>query len=172
MLFEYLVFESALNPADKLLYLARFLEVYHRTRYPGTRDPEDVHNDRVARVKQAAGEKHKTWVNQIVFHSNDITFKQRVRAIVQGPAALAAPVLGATVDEFARVVGDSRNYWTHYSEDLERKALRDVALDDLDDRLLLVVRACVLEHMGVSRSYAQSALKRDWRWRRRSSDKL
>lgn len=172
VLFEYLVFESALNPADKLLYLARFLEVYHRTRYPGPRDPEDVHNERVALVKQAAGESHKTWVNQIVFHSNDVTFKQRVRAIVEGPAALAAPVLGATVDKFAKVVGDSRNYWTHYSEDLESKALRDVSLDDLDDRLLLVVRACVLDHMGVSQSDAQSALQRDSRWRRRAADKL
>jgi hypothetical protein len=172
ILFEYLIFASALNPSDKLLYLARFLEVYHRTRFPGKRDPEEVHAERVALVKEATKGDHKEWGAHILRRSNDVFFKERVRKLVTGPAAAAQPVLGGTPQEFAKVVGDSRNYWTHYSEELEAKALRDVELDEFDDRLLVVVRACVLDHMGLSPVEARACLERDWRWARRAAEPL
>lgn len=169
ILFELMVFLHALNPIDKLLYLARFLEVYHRTRFPGQRDPEDVHEEREDLVRGAVGKEHKKWVSQILHHSNEITFKERIVRLLEGPAAVAAPVIGAEPIDFARVVGDCRNYWTHYSPDLEAKALRDTALDNLDDRLLLLVRACVLDDIGVDSAEAEIALRSDWRWARYES---
>lgn len=165
ILFELLVSMSELNPIDKLLYLARFLEVYHRTRFPGDRDPPEIHDERVALVKAATTPKHKRWAGFILHHSNEVFFKERLLALIDGPAVAAKPVLGATPEEFAKVVGDSRNYWTHYSDELSDKALRDVALDDLDDRLLLLARACVLDHMGLTAEDAQTFLRQDWRWR-------
>ncbi|HEX6153126.1 MAG TPA: HEPN domain-containing protein [Solirubrobacterales bacterium] len=165
ILFEFQVFFAALNPIDKLLYLARFLEVYHRTRFPGFRDPEDVQQRRESLVKEALGEEHKEWGSHVLHHSNEITFKERIVSLLEGPARVASPIIGAPAADFARVVGNCRNYWTHYAPELERKALFDVELDQLDDRLLLVVRALVLAEMGVSASDAQAALENDWRWR-------
>ena len=172
ILHEYLVFASALNPVDKLLYLARFLEVYHRTRFPGPRDPDDVHAERVALVKKATVGAHKSWGSHILYRSNEIFFKDRVRDLMNGAAVAAAPVMGASAQTFAKVVGDSRNYWTHYSDELKDKALHDIELDDLDDRLLLVVRACVLDDIGVPAAEAEDCLKRDWRFDRRAGEPL
>lgn len=166
ILFELLVFLGALNPIDKLLYLARFLEVFHRTRFPGQRDPQEVHEKRVKIVKDALHEDHKGWASQILHYSNEVTFKERIVRLLDGPAAVARPVVGGDPQDFARVVGDCRNYWTHYSPDLERKALRDHELEELDERLLLVVRACVLDEIGVDPAEAEAALRRDWRWKR------
>jgi hypothetical protein len=166
ILFELQVFFAALNPIDKLLYLARFLEVYHRTRFPGPRDPEDIHAERRALVREALGDTHKSWGSQILHHSNEITFKQRIVSLLEGPAAICLPIIGATATEFARLVGDCRNYWTHYSPELKDKALNDAELDQLADRVLLVVRACVLSAIGIPLLEAQAALERDWRWKR------
>jgi hypothetical protein len=166
ILFELQVFFAALNPIDKLLYLARFLEVYHRTRFPGPRDPEAVHAERKTLVKEALGDDHKAWGSQILHHSNEITFKERIASLLGGPAAVALPVIGGTVTDFAKLVGDCRNYWTHYAPELKKKALNDTELDQLDDRILLVVRACVLFDIGISSSEALKVLERDWRWER------
>lgn len=164
ILFELLVFLEALNSIDKLLYLARFLEVFHRTRYPGQRDPKEVHEKRMKIVKDALHEDHRRWASQLLHHSNEVTFKERIVRLLDGPAAAAGPVVGGDPQAFARVVGDCRNYWTHYSPELEHKALRDDELEALDDRLLMVVRACVLDEIGVDPTEAGVALRRDWRW--------
>jgi hypothetical protein len=172
ILFEYLIFAEQLNPIDKLLYLARFLEVYHRTADPRERDPPEVQAERVTAVKRALGGQHKVWANQILRHSNEVTFKERVGELLDGPAAVAKPILGAEPEVFARLLGNCRNYWTHYSPEEERKALRDDLLDEFDDRVLLVVRACVLNHIGVPAADAQAALETDWRWEARSGSAL
>jgi hypothetical protein len=164
ILFELQVFFAALNPIDKLLYLARFLEVYHRTRFPGLRDPEDLHAVRMALVKEALGEDHKVWGAQLLHHSNEVTFKERIVSLLEGPAAIVQPILGAPVDKFAKLVGDCRNYWTHYAPELKDKALDDLELDQLNDRILLMVRACVLDEIGIPATEALTALERDWRW--------
>jgi hypothetical protein len=172
ILFEYLVFAAQLNPIDKLLYLARFLEVYHRTADPRQRDPEDVHNARKTLVKEALADEHKEWGAQLLHHSNEVSFKERVAELLAGAAAAATPILGAEAASFSRLLGNCRNYWTHYSPDMESKALRDLALDNFDDRLLLVVRACVLNHIGVPAEEARRCLEADWRWKQRSEAAL
>ncbi len=172
ILFEYLIFAAQLNPIDKLLYLARFLEVFHRTAEPRERDPPEVQAERKALVKKALGAGHKAWGNQILRHSNEVTFKERVVELLEGPASVARPVLGGEPVDFARLLGNCRNYWTHYSPEEETKALRDLALDEFDDRVLLVVRACVLDHIGVPVDEARKCLEADWRWQRRATAPL
>lgn len=172
ILFEYLIFAAQLNPIDKLLYLARFLEVFHRTADPRERDPTEVHEVREALVKEALGPEHKAWAGQILRHSNEITFKERVVELLEGPAAVARPILGADPADFARLLGNCRNYWIHYSPEEEKKALRDDDLDEFDDRVLLVVRACVLDHIGVPSGEAQRCLETDWRWQARATTPL
>lgn len=110
--------------------------------------------------------------SHVLNHSNEVFFKKRVQELVTGPAIAAQPVLGGTPEQFAKIVGDSRNYWTHYSDALADVALRDVPLDEFDDRLLLVVRACVLDDIGVSASETRSSLARDWRFERRAHETL
>lgn len=52
LLFEYQVFADAMNPADRLLYLARFLEAYHRAAVAA----KSVHfADRVEHLLRGAG---------------------------------------------------------------------------------------------------------------------
>jgi hypothetical protein len=134
--------------------------------FPGQRDAEDIHRAREKIVKEALGEQHKRWAAGLLHHSNEVAFKERIVRLLEGPAAAAEPVIGGDPVLFARIVGNCRNYWTHYAPDLEGKALRDDELEALNDRLLLVVRACVLDEIGVSAAEAQAALRRDWRWER------
>lgn len=68
----------------------------------------------------------------------------------------------------ACAVRHCRNYWTHYSPEEERKALHNLALDECDDRVLLLVRACV----GIPLDEAQRCLEADWRWQRRATAPL
>jgi hypothetical protein len=167
ILFEYLIFAAQLNPIDKLLYLARFLEVFHRTADPRERDPAEVQAEREALVKEALGDGHKRWASQILRHSNEVTFKERMVDLLEGPAAVARPILGAQPVKFARLLGNCRNYWTHYSPEEKHKALHDMPLEEFDDRVLVVARACILDHIGVPAAEAQNCLEADWRWERR-----
>lgn len=162
---EYVSFAGQLTWTDRLLLLARFVEVHDRRARPGGQIPKPDHRRRVKAVLAGAPVEHRTWLRESLQFSNNVTLRDRLNGAIAklGPEVL--PMFGgATVDAFAKAVTDTRNYYTHYSSGLADKAVREFALTTLTKRLWLVVRGLLLLEMGLSRELVAEALSLDYEW--------
>jgi ApeA N-terminal domain 1 len=88
-------------------------------------------------------------------------FRDRLADVLRGPGAAAAPYIGRTAGRLIDLVRDTRNYYVHYDPRKEAKAAHDVELDYLADRLWMVVRACVMNEVGIPEDVSGAALQRD-----------
>jgi hypothetical protein len=131
ILFEYQVLAGALTPSDRFLYMARFLESLHRIKDPGTG----------ARKTRS--------------------FRERLLALLSSDATAATPWLGAASADLADLVVKTRNYYVHYNPKDREKAVHDLDLEELGDRLWQIVRACLLHEIGLSDDEIARALDRD-----------
>jgi hypothetical protein len=162
---EYVSFAGQLNWADRLLLLARFVEVHDRRTRPGGQIPKADHRHRVAAVLAAAPSEHRAWLRQSLQFSNNLTLRSRLNGAIADLGPEVLPLFGeATIDAFAKTVTDTRNYYTHYSSGLADKAARGFALTLLTKRLWLVVRGLLLLEMGLSRALIAEALRLDYEW--------
>lgn len=162
---EYVAFAGNLNWADRLLLLARFVEIHDRRQRTGGQIPKSDHQRRVDAVLAGAPDEHRAWLRQSLQFSNNLTLRDRLNGSIAklGPEVL--PLFGgASVDAFAKAVTDTRNYYTHYSSGLAGKAVREFALTTLTKRLWLVVRGLLLMEMGLSQELTAEALQLDYEW--------
>ena len=151
LLGEYLRFPARLLLEDRLLYLARFVELYYRggDRFEQTLEPKDVHKARKKSILEAVAEEDREVVARALARSNEKTLRERVRELVESFGETLSPLF-VDVGGFAASVTDNRNYYTHYSESTKDagRVLGGRELYELVERLLMLVRACVLREMG------------------------
>jgi hypothetical protein len=98
-----------------------------------------------------------------------LTLRERRNASIGDLGGEIVPLLGGTsVDAFAKAVTDTRNYYTHYSSGLAKKAAREWELALLTKRLWFVVRGLLLKEMGLPNALVIEALMndREWDWLR------
>jgi len=64
------------------------------------------------------------------------------------------------VDRFVKEVGDSRNYYTHFNPELEKKALKGKDLFDAMENVKLLLLAGVLGRIGIKSEVFDQAIRR------------
>jgi hypothetical protein len=146
--------------SDRLLYLARFVEQYHRARHSSLRMPKADFRQRRREVRDALGGELGAWVYGLAEHANERRLAERLQELIDQ--------LGDVVDDalpdptvFGQEVADTRNYYTHYSEHLAEKAATDFDLVLLTKRLWLVVRALLLDELGFDSEASRTLLEFD-----------
>jgi ApeA N-terminal domain 1 len=159
---EYLRFGGRLLHEDRLLYLARFVELYHRdkARFDQPITPKATHKQRMKEILDAVPREHHEFLKEGLAWSNEKNLRTRLDEIIQSFDGVLDPI---APEEFAAYVTDNRNYLTHYSEKTKKagRVLVEVDLHYLVVRLFLVVRACVLREMGFSNDAIGKLLMRD-----------
>jgi HEPN superfamily Apea-like protein len=165
MIAEYVAFGGHLNLADRLLLLARFLELHHRRQHRSGELPRELHRVRVREALKAAPAEHRDWLKGVLEFSNNITLRQRLVELCE-EAPLPRELLHGSRASFAQSVAKTRNYYTHYSSKEKRKAADGLPLAVMVKRLWLLTRSCMLQELGFTTAEATEALKRDheWRW--------
>ena len=165
MIAEYIAFGGHLNLADRLLLLARFLEVHHRRRHKSGEFTREAHRNRVREVLTASPTEHHDWLKGVLEFSNNITLRQRLVELC-AQTRLPRELLNGTRADFAQGVTRTRNYYTHYSSSEKRKAADGLALAVMVKRLWLLARSCMLQEVGFSATEATEAIRHDheWRW--------
>jgi ApeA N-terminal domain 1 len=163
---EYVRASGRLLAEDRLLYLARVIELYHRgaSRFEQVVIPKSEQRKRVRAILEAAPDEHTDWLQNVLSRSNEKTLRERITDLVEAFGEALAPIVGAGgVEEFAATVTDNRNYFTHYSSHLRERGrvLGGIELRQLTQRLTMVVRACVLREMNFSNVEIRALLQRD-----------
>ena len=171
LLSEYMRFPGRLLQQDRLLYLARIIELYYRggKRFVQSLKPRDEHKARKKAVLDAIPEAERDWVQASLARSNDKTLRERVSELVESFGEALSPLF-ADIEEFAATATDNRNYYTHYSERTKEagRIVEGYDLYELVERLLFLVRACVLREMGFENEAIKVLLRQDRAFRRLS----
>lgn len=148
MVAEYLRGGVAKPSEEPLLYLARFIEQYHRVRYDSLRLPKKVFAGRRNAVRDTVSGELGDWVYGLLGYANERALAERVQELVDIHAGVLGAALGPNSASFAQTLANTRNYYTHYSKGLEAKAARELQLIVLTDRVWALVRACLLHELG------------------------
>lgn len=137
---------------SRFLFLAQALEVYHArsAKFSSTDLPVDVHKARVKAILQSAPSDHQPWLREKLSYSNQKTLAQRLADI------LALHInettrLTAGIADFAAKVRHSRNYYTHYGQELRQsgKVPGERELIRITYALEALLQACLLKELGI-----------------------
>lgn len=161
MLSEYLRAGPATPSEDQLLYLARFIEQYHRARYVSARMPKADFRTKRGQARDRLGGDLGDWVFTLSEHANERALAERLQELVDIHAHALGGVLGPDPGAFAQRVADTRNYYTHYSEHLVGKAATDLEFIVLTQRLWALVRICLLSELAFSPEESRELLSLD-----------
>lgn len=136
---------------QRFLNLSRAVEAYHRQRFGRSDLPAEDHESRVRDIIAAAPEKHREWLNERLNHSDEITFRQRIKRLVREHDAVMAPLIGSRSDARERFVGrivDARNQLTHLAEG---GAMQEPprGLFELNEALGVLLQAAFLNELGI-----------------------
>jgi hypothetical protein len=161
MVAEYLRAGPATPWEDRLLYLARFVEQYHRARHNSLRMSKADFRAQRKLARDGLGGELGEWVFGLSEHANERALAERLQELVDLYSPALSGALGADSGRFAQETADTRNYYTHYGEHLADKAATEMELVVLTDRLWALVRACLLHEMGFDLEQSQTMLALD-----------
>jgi hypothetical protein len=151
MVAEYTRAGSTTPWEDRLAYLARFVEQYHRKRYDSSRMSKQEFKQKRALVKSTLHAAKlgdlASWTHSLTKHANEKRLAERLQELVEDLGDTAAPVI-RNPETWAKAVADTRNYYTHYSDYLQSKAAHGFDVVIMTKQLWWVVRAFLLREMG------------------------
>ena len=132
----------------RFLMVVQAVEAYHRR--TGRRQqaiPEREYQERIAAILAGAPEGQQGWLKQKLEFSNEPTLARRLKDLIEDTLPTTASLLGDR-KTFVREVVDTRNYHTHYSQELRKKAVSGERLYWITSALTDLFEACLLTKLG------------------------
>lgn len=149
---------------SRFLFLAQALEVYHARfdRFCSAELPTEAHKARVKAIVDSAPTEHQAWLKEKLAFSNQKTLARRLDEILNLHHDEAAR-LTAKIDDFAAKVRHTRNYYTHYGEELRRlgKVAEGFELRRIMFALEDLLQICLLKELGIQGKPIDRILQRN-----------
>lgn len=151
-LFLGALFNPGIYPDFQFLSLAQALETYHRRTSPNARYLpereylEEYYPKVLSSLPSSSSKPLRDKLQTTLRYANEWSLRKRLKELVN-----AVPITGIAGDDPAfveRVVG-TRNYLTHYTEELEREALRGPKLMEAVDELRRLLAFLLLRELGL-----------------------
>ncbi|MBD1852163.1 hypothetical protein H6F87_19485 [Cyanobacteria bacterium FACHB-502] len=141
----------------KFLALAQGLETYHRRTSDEKLMDEDEFVSLVEIIKKGCPEEKVGWLEGRLIHGNEINLSQRLKKIIEP----FKEHLGSNDErrKLLRKIVDTRNYLTHYSEDLEAKSAEGRELWFLCQKLEIIFQLHFLKVLGFSEAEIQNVIE-------------
>lgn len=135
---------------DRFIDMTRTLESFHRLKRKNERVNPREYEEFLNKVKAIElDEKFKRLLNDRLNYGNEPTFKTRLMELFnEVPTSLME-----LIDEdgkLAKVVKDTRNYYTHYGEELKAKLPSTGELMRITDNLEMIISLLLLKEIGFS----------------------
>lgn len=127
----------------QFLNLVRAVEVYDRFRAANAVIPKAEHRRRLKSIYEAVPSDLRGWVKEKLAYSNEPTLRYRLGRLLAQVPEVMRPIVG-DLDAFAKLVGDTRNYYTHYDPASEEKAAKGITLVRSCQRLQVLIGALLL----------------------------
>jgi len=132
----------------KFLALAQGLETYHRRTSDEKLMDSNEFESLVSNLIEACPEQNKEWLEGRLKHGNEINLGKRLKRIIEP----FQDKLGSTKERkrLLRKIVDTRNYLTHYNEDLKDSAAQGSELLGLCQKMEVIFQLHFLKVIGFS----------------------
>lgn len=145
---------------NSFLNLAQAIETLHARLNPKKKQVEvdDKEMKRIREMIKAAIPDREKWINEQI--NNRLHLKLRVEDMVEKYSTeFFIDTIENDKDKFVTKFKDSRNYYTHYSNDLKDKALDGIELVRLIAKIKLLLISALLIEVGMPKLKVNSILK-------------
>jgi len=149
----------------KFLALAHGLETYHRRTSTETLMDSGAFDSLVAEILKACPEEHVEWLRGRLAHGNEINLGKRLKKIIEP----FKKHLGNSDErsKFLRRIVDTRNYLTHYSEDLKERSAKGRDMWILCQRMEVVFNLHFLKVIGFTEDKINSVVENSYPLKRK-----
>lgn len=161
----YLLFGSFYNVTNALesqfLDLARAIETFHRRLRNNQERPPEEHKKMIDNIIDKVDESDKTWLKQRLVFSHEPTLHERLEDIME---EVKSPFINRVIsnyEQFVKDVKNTRNFQTHFSSRLEKKAKNGEELILLTRRLRLILVVVILQEIGLPKDQISRLLERN-----------
>ncbi len=148
----------------RLLLAIQALEVFHRRTGGDTVMPEAEFaafaDGMRAAIPANANPDMREKLELLYRFANEPSLKQRLRAIVASLTQAFGEAPGGFNGKFLRKLVDTRNYYTHFSEDLSERTLDGEGMYWATRRVILLLTLLFLQRIGLAASDIKPLLER------------
>jgi hypothetical protein len=152
----------------KFLALAQGLETYHRRTSSETLMDRGKFRKLVATILCLAPKESRKWLRGRLFHGNEINLGQRIKRIIEPYKTY----LGNSKErnKIIRGIVNTRNYLTHYSEELEAESAKGVDLWVLCQKMEAIFQLHLLQQIGFTESEIQGILANNYKLKQKFNE--
>lgn len=152
----------------KFLALAQGLETYHRRTSSETLMERGQFRKLVATLLCLAPKEHRRWLHGRLSHGNEINLGQRIQRIIEPYKSY----LGNSKErkKLIRGIVNTRNYLTHYSEELEKESVKGVDLWVLCQKMEAIFQLHLLQQLGFTESEIQGILTKNYKLKQKFNE--
>lgn len=145
----------------KFLALAQGLETYHRRTSDETLRNESEFRSMVASILWSCPKQNRKWLRGRLYHGNEINLGQRIKRIIEPYKSY----IGSSKqrNKFIRDVVNTRNYLTHYSEELENDSVKGLELWMLCQKMEAVFQLHLLQQLGFEEPEIKKILSNNYK---------
>lgn len=146
---------------EKFIDIVRAIETYHRRTLKSTRFPQSEYEQLVCRILSDVqiSKEEKLWLEGKLKYGNEITLHKRIKELINKSNTTLLNDSNRSIGKFCQRVVDSRNYYTHYDENLASKALTGKELFDVNQKLMVLLFSDILNLLEIDSSQYESGLE-------------
>ncbi|MCW2404423.1 hypothetical protein M2336_001052 [Sphingobium sp. B1D7B] len=148
----------------QLLLAIQALEVFHRRTGGDTVMPEadfaSFADDMTAAIPASANPDMREKLESLYRFANEPSLKQRLRAIIASLTQAFGEAPGGFNGKFLRKLVDTRNYYTHFSEELSERTFDGEGMYWATRRVILLLTLLFLQRIGLAAADIKPLLER------------
>lgn len=152
----------------KFLSLVQALESYHQRAYDGKymakNDYKQIKNEIISNIPGQVVGNHRDSLKTKIDFGNDYSLKSRLDEIYDNYSEILDLVIDDK-DTFIKDVRNTRNFFTHFSKSLEKKAKINDELVNLTDQIRCTLEVCLLAELGMSLNKIKDIIVRNERYK-------
>ncbi len=162
-LYLAIAYGLVLTAESQFLLLAQALEVYHaRSNISGSVQTKEDFRKRMQAILEVVHGDERRWLKEKLQHANQKTLAERIKEILDLHPSESLR-LTANIDDFAAKVRHSRNYYTHYDQELWQsgKVAKGLELRRIVNALADLLQICWLKELGIHGKPIEEVLNRN-----------
>jgi hypothetical protein len=111
---------------------------------------EPIANRIINEIPQDIDPDHRRSLTNRIGYGNEFSLRKRIKLLVDSLSANAQAVVCSSTETFVSGLTETRNYLTHYTDELKAKALQGADLHWACERALMLLRFLLLREIGIA----------------------
>lgn len=136
----------------RFLTLVHALETYHLRRKEKNVLLDELGQERNRAILESCPAEYQPWLKDRLANTTSKSLNMRVSELFEEKADIFKPFIG-DLGELTKLIGNSRNYYTHFSREKKKKAADGINLHSLTLLISLLLKTCLMDEMGIDVVY-------------------